>query len=77
MNVDYDVKIYNEAFRYIVTFIGIPDHNKPYKNHRTFKRSLFDTRYQRDHIGTQPIQLNFKFRVAVPNVLCHAWVMSC
>ena len=42
---------------------GLPHNIKPYINHRTFKSNyriyVFDTRYQRDHIGPQPIQLNF------------------
>ena len=44
---------------------GLPHNIKPYINHRTFKSSdriyVFDTRYQNDHIGPQPIQFNFKF----------------
>ena len=48
--------------------------------HRTFKSSyriyVFDTGYQRDHKGPQPIQLNFKFRAAVADVICHALVLT-
>ena len=56
-------------------------HNiKPYINHRTFKNSyriyVFDTRYQSDHIGPQPIQLNFKFSAAVADVICPALVLT-
>ena len=53
---------------------------KPYINHRTFKSSyriyVFDTRCQSDHIGPQPIQLNFKFSAAVADVICHALVLT-
>ena len=37
---------------------------------------VFDTRYQSDHIGPQPIQLNFKFIAAVADVICHALVLT-
>ena len=59
---------------------GLPHNIKPYINHRTFKSNysiyVFDTRYQRDHIGPQPIQLNFKFSAAVADVICHALVLT-
>ena len=56
-------------------------HNiKPYINHRKFKSSYriyaFDTRYQRYHIGPQPIQLIFKFSAAVADVICHTLVLT-
>ena len=60
---------------------------KPYINHRPFKCSfgiyVFDTKYQIDHIGPQPVQLrllynqyNFKFSVAVADVISHALVLT-
>ena len=59
---------------------GIPHKIKPYINHRTFKSSyrinVFDTRYQSDHIGPQPIQFNFKFSAAFADVICHALVLT-
>ena len=63
---------------------GLPHKIKPYINHRTFKSNyriyVFDTRYQSDHIGPQPIQLNFKisikFSAAVADVICHALVLT-
>ena len=49
-------------------------------NHRTFKSNyriyVFDMRFQRDHIGPQRIQLNFKFSAAVADVICHALVLT-
>ena len=83
MNINYGTNNYNGAFKEIVSFNkdynGLP-HIKPYINHRTFKSSyriyVFDTRYQRDHTGPQPIQLNFKFSAAVADVICHALVLS-
>ena len=49
-------------------------------NHRTFKSShriyVFDTRHQNNHIGPQPIQLNFEFSAAVADVICHALVLT-
>ena len=64
----------------IVDCNGLSHNIKPYINHRTFKSNyriyLFDTRYQSDHIGPQPIQLNFKFSAAVANVICHALVLT-
>ena len=55
-------------------------HIQPYINHRTFKSSyriyVFDTRYQSDQIGPQPIQLNFIFSAAVEDVKCHALVLT-
>ena len=56
---------------------GLPHNIKPYINHRTFKSSyriyVFDTRYQSDHIGPQPIQLNFKFSAAVMSCISINW----
>ena len=82
MNIYYGTNNYNEAFKEIVSFNkdynGLPHNMKPYINHRTFKSSyriyVFDTRYQSDHIGPQPIQFNFKFSAAVADVICHALV---
>ena len=84
MNIIYSTNDYNEAFKEIVSFNkdynGLPNNIKPYINHRTFKSSyriyVFDTRYQSDYIGPQPIQLNFKFSAAVANVICHALVLT-
>ena len=67
MNINYGSNNYNEAFKEIVSFNkdynGLPPNIKPYINHRLLKSScrvyVFDTRYQNDHIGPQPIQLNF------------------
>ena len=83
MNINYDTNNYNEAFKEIVSFNkdfnGLPHNIKPYKNHTTFKSNyriyVFDTRYQKDHIDPQPMQLNFKFSAAVADVICHALVL--
>ena len=83
-NINYGTNNYNEAFKEIVSFKkdynGLPHNIKPYINHRTFKSSyriyVFDTRYQTDHIGPQPIQLNFKFSAADAVVICHALVLT-
>ena len=84
MNINYGTNNYHEAFKEIVSFNkdynGLPHNIKPYITHRTFKSNyriyVFDTRYQRDHIGLQPIQLNFKFSAAVADVICHALVLT-
>ena len=84
MNINYGTNNYNEDFKEIVSFNkdynGLPHNIKPYINHRTFKSNyriyVFDTRYQRDHVGPQPIQLNFKFSAAVADVICHALVLT-
>ena len=84
MNINYVTNNYNEAFREIVNFNkdynGLPHNFKPYINHRTFKSSyriyVFDTRYQSDHMGPQPIQLNFEFSAAVADVICHALLLT-
>ena len=84
MNIDYGTNNYNEAFNEIVSFNkdynGLPYNIKPYINHRTFKSNyriyVFDTRYQRDHIGPQPIQLKFKFSAAVADVICYALALT-
>ena len=84
MNISYDTKYYKEAFKEIFSFNkdfnGLPHNITPYINHRTFKSSytiyVFDYRYQRDHIGPQPIQLNFKFSAAFADVICHALVLT-
>ena len=84
MNINYGTNDYNEAFKKIVSFNkdynGLPHNMKPYISHRTFKSSyriyVFDTKYQSDHIGQQPIQPNFKFNAAVADVICHALVLA-
>ena len=84
MNIYYGTNNYNEALKEIVSFIkdynGLPHNIKPYINHRTFKSSyriyVFDTRYQSNHIGPQPTQLNFKFSAAVADVTCHPLVLT-
>ena len=84
MNINHGTNNYNEAFKEIVNFNndynGLPHNIKPYINHRTIKSSyriyVFDIRYQSDHIGPQPIQLNFKFSAAVADVICHALVLT-
>ena len=80
MNNNYCTNFYNEAFKDFVNkgYNGLPHNVKPYINHRIFKSSfrlyVFDTRYQNDQIGPQPVQINFKFSVAVADVICHALV---
>ena len=84
MNINYSANNYNEAFKEIVSFNkdynGLPHNIEPNINHRLFKSSyriyVFDTRYQRDHIGPQPIQVSFKFSAAVADVICHALVLT-
>ena len=84
MNTNYGTDNYTEAVKEIVNFnedyIGLTHNNKPYINRRTFKRSyrvyVFDTRNQNNHIGPQRIPLNFKFSVAVADVMCHALVLT-
>ena len=83
MNINYGNNNYSEAFKEIVNFNkdynGLPRNIIPYKNLRTFKSYriyVFYTRYQNDHIGPQPIQLNFIFGVAVADVICHALVLT-
>ena len=84
MNINYDGNNYNEAFKEIVNFNKdynrLPHNIKPYMNQRKFKNSyriyVFDSRYQSDHIGPQPIQLNFKFSAANVDVICHAIVLT-
>ena len=84
MNINYGTNNYNEAFKEIVSFHkdynGLPHNIKPYISHRTFKSScricVFDTRYQSDHIGPQPIQLNFKFSAAAADVICHSLALT-
>ena len=59
---------------------GLPHNIKPYINHRTFKSNyriyVFDTGYQSDHIGPQPVQFIFKFSAGVADVICHALVLT-
>ena len=83
MNINYGTNNYKEAFKEIVNFKDynrLPLNIKPYIKHSTFKSSyrkyVFDTRYQSDHIGPQPIQLNFKFSATVADVICHALVLT-
>ena len=84
MNINYGTNNYNEAFKEIVSFNkdynGLAHNIKPYINHRTFKSNyriyVFDTRYQSDQIGPQPMQLNLKFSAAVADVICHALVLT-
>ena len=84
MNINYGANNYNEAFKEIVSFNKdyneLPHNIKQYINHRTFKSNyriyVLDTRYQSDHIGPQPIQLNFTLSAAVADVICHALVLT-
>ena len=77
ININYGTNKYNEAFKEIVNFNkdykGLFHNIKSYINHRTFKSNyriyVFDTRYQSDHIGPQPIQLIFKISAAVADVM--------
>ena len=59
---------------------GLLDSIKPHINQRTFKSSyriyIFDIRYQRDHIGAQAIQPNFKFAHGFADNICHALVLT-
>ena len=65
MNINYGTNNYNEAFKEIFffnkNFKGLPHKIKPYINHRDSKSNyrmyVFDTRYQSDHTGPQPIHL--------------------
>ena len=80
MNNNYGNKNYIEAFKEIVNFNkdyqGLPHKIKTYISHRTFKSSrgiyVIETTYQNNLLGPQPKQLNFKFSVAVADVICHA-----
>ena len=82
MNIIFGTNNYNEAFKEFFNlrnyYNGLPHKIKPYINHRTFKSShrisVFDTRYQNDHIVPKPIQLNCKFSAALADVICHALV---
>ena len=84
MTINYGTSNYNEAFKEIVSFNkdynGLPHNIKPYINHRTFKSNyriyVFDTRYQSDHLGAQPIQLIFNFSTADADVICQALVLT-
>ena len=84
MNINYGANNYIDSFNENVNFnkdYNRLSHNiKPYINHRTFKSSyrlyVFDTRYENDHIGPQPIQLSCKFSTAVANVICQALVLT-
>ena len=84
MNINYETKNYNEAFKEIFSFNkdynGLPHNIKPYINYRLFKSIyriyVFDTRCRSDHIGPQPIQLNFKFSAAVADAICHALALT-
>ena len=84
INIIYGTNNYNEAFKEIVNlnkdYTGLPLNIKPYVKHRSYKSSyriyVFDTRYQKDHIGPKPIQLNFKIIAAVADVICHALVLT-
>ena len=83
MNINYGTNNYKEAFKenlnFNIEYNGLPHNIKPYIIHRTFKSSyriyVFDTRYQNDHTGPQPIQHKFKFSAAIADVICHALVL--
>ena len=82
MNKNFSANNHNEAFKEIVNFNkdynGLPHNIEPYINRRTFNSSykiyVFDTMY--NHIGQQPIQINFKFSAAVAGFICHALVLT-
>ena len=82
MTFNYDAIKYSVANKEIVDFKrnynGLLDSIKPYVSHRKFKINYrihkFDTRYQRDHIGAQAVQLNFKFVRGVADIM--SWVSA-
>ena len=85
MTINYGTNNYNVAYNEIVNWAlkrynGLLDIVKPYINPRTFRSSykiyIFDTRYQRDHIGAEAIQFNFKFARGVADIICHALVLT-
>ena len=84
MNRYYGNNIYNDVFKDTLIFKpsygGLPNNIKPYKNCRTFKRNykkcVFDTRYQNDHIEPIPIQTNFELVAAFADVIFHALALT-
>ena len=84
MNINNGIKNYNEAIKEIDNFNkdynGLPHKLKAYIYHTTFKSNyriyVFNSRYQSDYIGPQPIELNFKFSAAVADVIFHALLTS-
>ena len=79
MNINYSTSISSAAFKETVCFTrnynGLLDSTKTYKNNRTFRTSygiFFYTRYQKDHIGVQAIQLSFTIDPALADIVCHA-----
>ena len=74
------MRLFKEIVSFNKDYNGLPHNIKPYINHRTFKSNyrihVFYSRYQSDHIGPQPIQLNFKFSASVADVICHALVLT-
>ena len=84
MNIKYFTTNCNAAKQDIVNFNrnynGLLDSIKSCINHRTFKSSyrtyMFETRYRRDHIGPQALQLNFKCARVVAGIVCHALVLT-
>ena len=79
-NIYYGTNNYKEIVNFIEDYNGLPHNFKTYINHRTFKKSyriyVFDTRYQNDHIGPQPIQINLKFNAAFADVIRLAIVLT-
>ena len=84
MIINYGANNYNFAYKKILSFNrnynGLIDSIEPYINHRSFKRSyrinIFDTRYQRDHIGARAIESNFEFARGVAQIIWHAIVLT-
>ena len=74
------MRFFKDIVNFNKDYNGLPHNIKPFINQITFKSYyriyVFDTRYQSDHIGPQPIQLNFKFSAAVADVICHALVLT-
>ena len=80
MNINYGANSYSFAYKEIVNFNrnynGLLDsirHRKLKSNYRIY---ILETRYQRDHIGAQAIQLYFKFARGVAHIICHALVSA-
>ena len=84
MNVNYGTNNHNVALKKIVKFnriyTGLLDSIKPYINHKAFKTYyrifILDTRYQRDHIQAQTIQIHFKFARGLADNICPALVLT-
>ena len=79
MNINYETDNFNTVFKEIkniMDHLTKLNHIQIIEHIKVVIDCVFDTRYQREHIGPTPIQPTFKFSAVVADVISHALVLT-